>query len=118
MNLAVNNFNHTKQISFCSAITMFMILFLNILPWDEYKSIIILIKVVSVILLSYTIILSIKHLNNFYILKNNNSKSNNLNNQINLNLFITYIFIIILVILLLYINYTFFGKYIFNRYNI
>jgi hypothetical protein len=91
----------TKHICTCSAISIFLILVFILSPASHYFTVSLFMKMVTLFLLFYIIYLNYIQVN---LLKNATNKSNseNINNQLNINIMCSYIFTIFIGLLIIF----------------
>ncbi len=99
--------NNTKQLCMCSFISIFLIILFIISPLSNFIKTSAFMKIIIVILLSYTIYLNIFQTNSLKSVINS-SISENIQSQLNINIICSYIFTGFLLLLTIYIIKSFF----------
>ena len=99
--------NTTKQLCVCSFISIFLIILFIISPLSNFIKTSAFMKIIIVILLSYTIYLNIFQTNSLKSVINS-SISENIQSQLNINIICSYIFTGFLLLLTIYIIKSFF----------
>jgi hypothetical protein len=99
--------NTTKQLCICSFISIFLIILFIISPLSNFIKTSAFMKIIIVILLSYTIYLNIFQTNSLKSVINS-SISENIQSQLNINIICSYIFTGFLLLLTIYIIKSFF----------
>jgi len=100
-------YSSTKNICICCFISIFLILLFVISPLSHFSKTSLFMKIVIIIILAYTfyfILIQTKEMKLHY----NNSKSNEITNQLNLNILCSYTFIFLIGLLIIFILKSFF----------
>lgn len=99
--------NTTKQICYCSFISMFLIVLFMISPLNQFVIGSSFMKIIIIILLGYTLYLNT---NQIRILQNTDSSNmlENIKSQLNMNVMCSYMFSIFVGLLLLFVVKSFF----------
>jgi hypothetical protein len=95
-------FSSTKNICICCFISVFLIILFVISPLRKFYKTTIIMKLIIISILSYTFYLNIIQSNQMKI-SYNNSKSQEITNQLNMNIICSYIFTFFIGLLIIYI---------------
>jgi hypothetical protein len=98
----------TKKICLCSFASMTLIILFIISPLSNFFKTSLFMKIVSVVILGYTIYLNFIQTNLLRNVTMNNSTSPDVKSQINMNIICSYIFSLFLVMLLFFVMKSFF----------
>jgi hypothetical protein len=98
----------TKKMCICSFASMVMIILFIISPLSNFFRTSLFMKVIIVIILTYTVYLNFLQTNLLRNVTMSNSNSEDVKTQINMNIICSYIFSIFLVILLFFVIKSFF----------
>jgi hypothetical protein len=95
----------TKKLCMCSATAMFIIILFVISPLSNFFKTTIFMKIVALLLLVYTIYLTIEQIN---ALKLSTSQSEEIKSQLNVNLLSSYVFTLFIGLLIIFVVKSFF----------
>ena len=98
----------TKKICICSFASMILIILFVISPLSNFFKTSLFMKIVSVVILGYTIYLNFIQTNLLRKVTMNNSSPPDVKSQINMNIICSYIFSLFLVMLLFFVMKSFF----------
>jgi len=101
------DFSSTKNIYFCCFISIFLILLFVISPLSKFFKTSLFMKIIIIIILSYTFYLNIIQTNQMKI-SYNNSKSQEVVNQLNMNILCSYVFTFLIGLMIIFITKSFF----------
>ena len=94
--------NSTKQICFCSFISIFLIILFIISPLSKFFTTSLLMKILTIIILSYTFYLSFGQTNQLKSLYTN-SETHDIKGQLNMNIICSYTFTIFIGLLIIFV---------------
>jgi len=100
-------FSSTKNICTCCFISIFLIVLFVISPLSQFSKTSLFMKIAVIIILIYTFYLMIKQTNEMKT-HYNDSKSNEITNQLNLNILCSYVFTFSIGLLIIFILKSFF----------
>lgn len=92
----------TKRVCVCSAISIFLIVLFVITPLSNFFLTSIVMKIITLIILLYTIYLNNEQ-TNLLVRTNNITKSKEVNYQLNINIFCSYIFTLFIGLLIIFL---------------
>jgi hypothetical protein len=96
-------FTSAKNMCFYCFIAIFLSLLFMISPLSNYLKISLFMKLVIIVILSYTFYLTIIQTNQLKIFYNNSSESHELTNQLNINIICSYVFTFFIGLLLIFV---------------
>jgi len=99
--------NETKKVCMCSAASIFIIVLFIISPLSNFFKTSLFMKMISLLLLAYTLYLNIHQTN---LLKNatQNAKSDQIKSQLNMNVMCSYLFTLFIGLLIIFVGKSFF----------
>ena len=97
----------TKKVCMCSATSIFIIILFIISPLSNFFKTSVFMKIVSLLLLAYTLYLNI-HQTNMLRIANELSKTEQVKSQLNLNIICSYIFSLFIGLLTIFVIKSFF----------
>jgi len=102
MNFQYQSLDITKKVCTCTFITIFIVIIFILSPLSNFFKTSLFMKLISLIILAYTIYLNIFQVN---IFKNASQMNNNpqLSSQLNINIICSYIFTVFLCVLFIFI---------------
>ena len=98
----------TKKMCLCSFASMALIVLFIVSPLSNFFKTSLFMKLVSVVILAYTIYLNFLQTNLLRNISVSNSSSSEVKSQLNMNIMCSYIFAVFLIILLLFVVKSFF----------
>jgi hypothetical protein len=98
----------TKRVCTCSAISIFLIILFIISPLSSFFYTSIFMKIIIIIILSYTLYLNYQQTNYLRHASNQSNLSKELSNQLNINIMCSYLFSLFIGLLVIFVIKSFF----------
>ena len=99
--------NETKKVCMCSAASIFIIVLFIISPLSNFFKTSLFMKMISLLLLAYTLYLNV-HQTNLLKNANQNAKSDQIKSQLNMNVMCSYLFTLFIGLLIIFVGKSFF----------
>lgn len=96
-------FSYTKNICLCCFLSIFLILLFVLSPLSNFFKTSLFMKVITIFILGYTFYLNVLQTNQMKIYYNN-SKSQEITNQLNMNIICSYVFTFFIGLLIIFVT--------------